>query len=270
MRNPSALLRTTIRLAVRVVQSARRRQETCACAWLPEPTDHQAGPDMVAERQDAVERDVFRAHERLAGSTVAPARGPGRTSTAPERLPHGGPVGRPHAPGEGARHRRRSGPRRHRCCVGRASADAPLRSREEGRPRPQPPEPLWTLFCSPAVRRSGRTGTVRSGCGVGAANSGIGARCSSRASRNGRSGGCSPPADAGSYAHARGRLLDHREPTVVVGHRPPVVARPKDARCSSNVRRHWTYSPRGSRPPPDMALPTLPGSVTGTTSRRRP
>jgi DNA-directed RNA polymerase specialized sigma24 family protein len=68
--NPSALLRTTtIRLAVNVVQSARRRQEACAGPWLPESTDHQAGPDTVAERQDAVEPAV-----RLLMETLTPGQ----------------------------------------------------------------------------------------------------------------------------------------------------------------------------------------------------
>ncbi|MFH9090162.1 sigma-70 family RNA polymerase sigma factor [Streptomyces sp. NPDC017673] len=70
--NPPALLRTTtIRLAVNVVQSARRRQETCAGAWLPDSTDHQAGPDTVAELQDAVERAVLLLMETLTPSQRA-------------------------------------------------------------------------------------------------------------------------------------------------------------------------------------------------------
>ncbi|MEV5383709.1 sigma factor-like helix-turn-helix DNA-binding protein [Streptomyces sp. NPDC052721] len=70
--DPPALLRTTtIRLAVNVVQSARRRRETCAGAWLPDSTDHQAGPDAVAELQDAVERAVLLLMETLSPSQRA-------------------------------------------------------------------------------------------------------------------------------------------------------------------------------------------------------
>lgn len=65
--NPSALLRTiTARVAINVLQSARRRREYCATPWLPEPTDHEAvTPDAVAERQEAVERAVGLLLERL-------------------------------------------------------------------------------------------------------------------------------------------------------------------------------------------------------------
>ncbi|MGW5665443.1 sigma-70 family RNA polymerase sigma factor [Streptomyces sp. NPDC003758] len=70
--NPPALLRTTtIRLAVNVVQSARRRQETCAGAWPPDSADHRAGPDTVAELQDAVERAVLLLMETLTPSQRA-------------------------------------------------------------------------------------------------------------------------------------------------------------------------------------------------------
>ncbi|MFJ8107687.1 sigma-70 family RNA polymerase sigma factor [Streptomyces sp. NPDC096132] len=64
--NPSALLRTTtVRLAINVVQSARRRRESCASPWLPESVDTRATPEAVAERQDAVERAVFLLMETL-------------------------------------------------------------------------------------------------------------------------------------------------------------------------------------------------------------
>ncbi|MFJ4833731.1 sigma-70 family RNA polymerase sigma factor [Streptomyces sp. NPDC088747] len=57
--NPSALLRTiTARLAMNVVQSARRRREFSATTWLPESADLDATPEAVAERQDAVEGAV--------------------------------------------------------------------------------------------------------------------------------------------------------------------------------------------------------------------
>lgn len=58
--NPSALLRkTTVRLAVNLVQSAWKRRESCASPWLPEPVDVDATPEAVAERHDAVERAVL-------------------------------------------------------------------------------------------------------------------------------------------------------------------------------------------------------------------
>ncbi|RPK32213.1 sigma-70 family RNA polymerase sigma factor [Streptomyces sp. ADI93-02] len=58
--NPTALLRTTtIRLAINVVQSARRRRESPAGPWLPEPTGAQETPENAAERQDAVERAIL-------------------------------------------------------------------------------------------------------------------------------------------------------------------------------------------------------------------
>ncbi|MFJ8357207.1 sigma-70 family RNA polymerase sigma factor [Streptomyces sp. NPDC093984] len=70
--NPSALLKTTtIRLAINVVQSTRRRLEACAGSWLPESPDSQAGPDTVAERQDAVERAVHLLMQTLTPSQRA-------------------------------------------------------------------------------------------------------------------------------------------------------------------------------------------------------
>jgi len=57
--NPSALLRTiTARLAMNVVQSARRRREFCASPWLPDSEDPDTTPEAVAERHDAVEHAV--------------------------------------------------------------------------------------------------------------------------------------------------------------------------------------------------------------------
>ncbi|MFJ9902432.1 sigma-70 family RNA polymerase sigma factor [Streptomyces sp. NPDC101152] len=64
--NPSALLRTTtVRLAINVVRSAWRRRESCTGPSLPEPMDHHAGPEAVAERQDTVERAVLLLMETL-------------------------------------------------------------------------------------------------------------------------------------------------------------------------------------------------------------
>jgi RNA polymerase sigma-70 factor (ECF subfamily) len=55
--SPPALLRTiTVRVAINVLQSARRRREHCATPWFPDTPDAGATPDVVAERQDAVER----------------------------------------------------------------------------------------------------------------------------------------------------------------------------------------------------------------------
>ncbi|WP_399880891.1 sigma-70 family RNA polymerase sigma factor [Streptomyces sp. BBFR51] len=64
--NPSALLRTTtVRLAINVLHSARRRRESSASPWLPESADDRVTPEAVAERQDAVERAVFLLLETL-------------------------------------------------------------------------------------------------------------------------------------------------------------------------------------------------------------
>lgn len=64
--NPSALLRTTTsRLALNVVQSARRRRESCASPWLPELLDDRVTPEAVAEQRDAVEAAVLLLMETL-------------------------------------------------------------------------------------------------------------------------------------------------------------------------------------------------------------
>src|SRR3954468_9497101 len=64
--NAPALLRTTtVRLAINVVQSAWKRRESCDSPSLPERVDHHAGPEEVAERQDAVERAVLLLMETL-------------------------------------------------------------------------------------------------------------------------------------------------------------------------------------------------------------
>ncbi|MFI6007527.1 sigma factor-like helix-turn-helix DNA-binding protein [Streptomyces sp. NPDC051243] len=66
VRNPSALLRkTTVRLAVNLVQSAWKRRESCATPWLPEPMDGDVTPEAVAERHDAVDRAVLLLMETL-------------------------------------------------------------------------------------------------------------------------------------------------------------------------------------------------------------
>lgn len=57
---PSALLATTTtRLAINVVQSARRRRESSAGPWLPEPVHTGADPETASERREAVERVVL-------------------------------------------------------------------------------------------------------------------------------------------------------------------------------------------------------------------
>jgi RNA polymerase sigma factor (sigma-70 family) len=58
--NPQALLATmTVRLAINVRQSARRRRETPVEAWTPEAVDPGDDPATRAERLDAVERAVL-------------------------------------------------------------------------------------------------------------------------------------------------------------------------------------------------------------------
>lgn len=52
---PAFLAATATRLAINVAQSARRRHEAYAGPWLPEPVDSSVGPEMEAERRDAVE-----------------------------------------------------------------------------------------------------------------------------------------------------------------------------------------------------------------------
>ncbi|MFC8430096.1 sigma-70 family RNA polymerase sigma factor [Streptomyces sp. NPDC057253] len=64
--NPSALLRkTTVRLAINVVQSAWKRRESCVGPSFPERMDDEANPEAVAARQDAVERAVLLLMETL-------------------------------------------------------------------------------------------------------------------------------------------------------------------------------------------------------------
>ena len=51
---PAFLALTTTRLAINVVQSARRRHETAAGPWLPDTTDRSVSPETAAERREAV------------------------------------------------------------------------------------------------------------------------------------------------------------------------------------------------------------------------
>ncbi|MGA5761742.1 sigma-70 family RNA polymerase sigma factor [Nonomuraea bangladeshensis] len=62
---PAFLALTTTRLAINVAQSARRRRETSAGPWLPEPTDLSAGPETAAERREAVDTAIRLLLERL-------------------------------------------------------------------------------------------------------------------------------------------------------------------------------------------------------------
>jgi RNA polymerase sigma-70 factor, ECF subfamily len=58
--NPTAFLATTTtRLALNVVQSARRRHETYADRWPHESADPGIGPEACAERGDAIETAVL-------------------------------------------------------------------------------------------------------------------------------------------------------------------------------------------------------------------
>lgn len=70
--NPTAFLATTTtRLALNVAQSARRRRETYADSWLPEPADTGIGPEARAERGEAVEQAVLLLLENLSPSERA-------------------------------------------------------------------------------------------------------------------------------------------------------------------------------------------------------
>jgi RNA polymerase sigma factor (sigma-70 family) len=70
--NPQALLATmTVRLAINVSRSARRRRETSVEAWTTEATDPSDGPAARAERRDAVEQAVFIIMARLTPSERA-------------------------------------------------------------------------------------------------------------------------------------------------------------------------------------------------------
>ncbi|TDD23737.1 sigma-70 family RNA polymerase sigma factor [Kribbella turkmenica] len=70
--NPQALLATmTVRLAVNVRQSARRRRETPVEAWTPEAVDPGDDPATRAERRDALEQAVLVMMTRLTPSERA-------------------------------------------------------------------------------------------------------------------------------------------------------------------------------------------------------
>jgi RNA polymerase sigma-70 factor (ECF subfamily) len=62
---PAFLTRTSAHLAINVVQSARSRREAYVDAWLPEPVDTSAGPEIGAERGEALELAVLLLLEKL-------------------------------------------------------------------------------------------------------------------------------------------------------------------------------------------------------------
>ncbi|WP_290057073.1 RNA polymerase sigma-70 factor [Amycolatopsis solani] len=64
--NPEAFLATTTtRLAINVLQSARKRRETYIGPWLPEPVDTGADPYLGAERGEALEFATLLLMEKL-------------------------------------------------------------------------------------------------------------------------------------------------------------------------------------------------------------
>ena len=66
VKDPPAFLATTAtRLAINVAQSARSRREAYVGPWLPEPVDTSAGPELRAERGEALELAVLLLLERL-------------------------------------------------------------------------------------------------------------------------------------------------------------------------------------------------------------
>jgi RNA polymerase sigma factor (sigma-70 family) len=70
--NPQALLATmTVRLAINVSQSARRRRETSVEPWTPEAADAIDDPAARAERREAVEQAVLIIMARLTPSERA-------------------------------------------------------------------------------------------------------------------------------------------------------------------------------------------------------
>ncbi|MEV6443070.1 RNA polymerase sigma-70 factor [Amycolatopsis sp. NPDC051716] len=70
--NPEAFLATTTtRLAINVLQSARKRRETYVGPWLPEPVDTAADPYLGAERGEALEFATLLLMEKLTPSERA-------------------------------------------------------------------------------------------------------------------------------------------------------------------------------------------------------
>jgi len=64
--SPEAFLATTVtRLAINVLQSARKRRETYIGPWLPEPVDTGADPYLGAERGEALEFAALLLMEKL-------------------------------------------------------------------------------------------------------------------------------------------------------------------------------------------------------------
>jgi RNA polymerase sigma factor (sigma-70 family) len=61
---------TTTRLAINVASSARRRRETAASTWLPDAVDRGPGPEVVAERYEAVDAGIRLLLERLTPAEV--------------------------------------------------------------------------------------------------------------------------------------------------------------------------------------------------------
>src|SRR5262245_26902039 len=59
------LTTTTTRLAINVLHSARSRRERYAEAWLPEAVDTSAGPELGAERGEALQAGILLLLERL-------------------------------------------------------------------------------------------------------------------------------------------------------------------------------------------------------------
>jgi RNA polymerase sigma-70 factor (ECF subfamily) len=68
---PAFLARTTTRLAINVIQSARSRHETFVGPWLPEPVDTSAEPRVGAERGEALKCAVLVLLEKLSPTARA-------------------------------------------------------------------------------------------------------------------------------------------------------------------------------------------------------
>ena len=62
---PAFLAKTSAHLAINVAQSARSRREAHVGPWLPEPVDTSTGPELWAERGEALELAVLLLLERL-------------------------------------------------------------------------------------------------------------------------------------------------------------------------------------------------------------